>query len=110
MTIRRGFATVPWFAVALGLGTASGAENEGHHKREHHVITIGGMSVHPRTITISADEVIVFANYASKPVQVEFSGDVAAKFSCPIRPTFHETGKGRLASPTMSGLTTRSLT
>ena len=74
------------------------ADDERHSKRQHNVVTIGAMEVHPKVLKVSKDEVVVWANYSEKTVQLSFPSDMAKKFTCPIRPRFYQSGNGRLLS------------
>ena len=74
------------------------ADDSNHSKRQHNVVRIDAMHVVPNTLTVGADEIIVWVNYSQKTVQLQFPGDMEEKFTCPIRPRFYEDGTGHLLS------------
>jgi plastocyanin len=93
----RVLTTVAAVALCAGL-VSSGAFAHDHSKRDHHVITIDNMSVHPSTATVSADDVVVWVNYSDHKVAVKFPGSVEDQLECAAEPKFHKTGDGGLIS------------
>ena len=90
-------------AVLLALPWSASAEHP-HTKRKHQVITIDQIMVHPQTLTISSDEVVVWANYSSRRVQIKFPAEVAGKFTCALRPEFYKAGDGSILSRPIGAL------
>lgn len=94
-------ATLVICALAFALFALPGssfADNERHSKRQHNVVTIDAMQVRPKVLKVSKDQVVVWANYSQKTVQLSFPVAMADKFTCPIRPRFYKGGKGNLLS------------
>ncbi len=101
-----GRSLIPVIVVALVSGVAprASAEEADHHKRNHHVIRISGMSVQPETLRIDKAEVVVFVNYSDDAVQIRFPASMASKFTCPVRPKFYRSGDDALLSEPIRGL------
>ena len=99
MSNRQIIAAAASAALLLGPATAWSGDDEGHHKRKHHVVTIGNMEVHPKVIQLPKDEVVVWVNYSDETAQIAFPEGDAQKFTCPnLKPTFHRSGDGKLVS------------
>ena len=73
--------------------------DEGHAKRGHHVITVDDITVHPKKLEISADQVVVWANYSGRTIHVKFPAEAAEAFTCAVRPSFYKTSTGILSRP-----------
>jgi hypothetical protein len=95
MKLRWPIAVVAALMFAPACATADGS---GHHKKAHHVVTVDAMEVHPPVLEIAQDQVVVWANYSGRAIQVRFPAEVASKFTCPTRPKFYRSGDGGLLS------------
>ncbi len=84
--------------TCAGFSGSVSAEDSGHAKAKHRVITIDSITIHPMTAKVSADDVVVWANYSGREVQIKFRDTAADAFSCPVRPKFYKTGDGHLLS------------
>ena len=73
--------------------------DEGNAKRGHHVITVDSMAVHPAKLEITADQVMVWANYSGRTIHVKFPAEVADAFTCAVRPSFYRSATGILSRP-----------
>jgi hypothetical protein len=99
MKLALGRTAVIGLSLVLAGALAAIADDHDHAKRRHHVITIDSMTVHPQNLQVSKDEVVVWANYSGRSVQVRFPEDVAGKFTCAVRPSFYRSGQGLLSRP-----------
>lgn len=95
MKVGRLIALVPALMLAPLCATA---DDSGHHKKAHHVVTVDTLEVHPPVLEIARDQVVVWANYSGRTIQVRFPAEVASKFTCPSRPKFYRSGDGGLLS------------
>jgi hypothetical protein len=85
--------------LAVCVAPISVLADESHAKRGHHVITVDSIAVHPQKLEITADQVVVWANYSGRTIHVKFPAEVAGAFTCAVRPSFYRSATGILSRP-----------
>ena len=102
----------PVFAMILALlalpvgGLADHHEkpSHDHHKRKHHVITLDSANLHPSTVTMSPDDVLLWVNYSGKTVHLKLPRDEFDKWTCAARVNFGIISENEVLSPPIGAL------
>ncbi len=89
------FAFVLFLATAIAAGshaTAARAEDPDHIDREHRLVRIGDVSLHPQSLEIGAGDAFGWLNYSSQIASVSFDASAADKMLCKQRSSFRLDG------------------